>query len=55
MTGHSWGYGVLSILRLHAQPDRFCVLMNNVTVLKARLRETLGQKFSPKQSDSVIP
>ena len=55
MTGHSWGYGVLSILRLHAQPDRFCVLMNNVTVLKARLRETLSQKFSPKQSHSVIP
>ena len=52
---NSWGYGVLSILRLHAQLDRFCVLMNNVTVLKARLRKTLGQKFSPKQSHSVIP
>ena len=55
MTGHSWGYGVLSNLRLHAQLGRFCVQMNNVTVLKARLRKTLGQNFSPKQSNSVIP
>ena len=55
MTGHSWGYGVLSNLRLRAQLDRFCVQMNDVTVLKARLRKTRGQNFSPKQSHSVIP
>ena len=47
--------GFLSNLRLRAQLDWFCVQMNNVNVLKARLRKTLGQNFSPKQSHSVIP